>query len=115
MSINVYYNPNCSTCRKAVEIIRAKSIEPMLIDYLKNGLEYTEVKEIFSALKIQSAHDMLRVKEDEYILAELKPSSDNETIFNALVRYPKLLQRPVVITPTQAKICRPPETVNEIL
>lgn len=47
MSITVYYNPNCSTCSKAVEFIRAKSIEPMLIDYLKNGLEYTEVKKIF--------------------------------------------------------------------
>lgn len=115
MSVTVYYNPNCSTCRKTVDIIHEKGIEPKLIEYLKNGLEYAEIKEIFLSLNLKSAHEMLRVKEDEYTLAGLTPSSNNETIFKALVKYPRLLQRPVVMTPTLAKICRPPETVNEIL
>lgn len=115
MIVTIYYNPNCSTCRKAVKFVHAKGIEPKLINYLKNGLKLSEVKEIYKALKIESPHDMLRAKEEEYALAGLSPSSDYEAIFNALVRYPKLLQRPIVITPTQAKICRPPELVNEIL
>lgn len=115
MDVTIYHNPRCSKSRETLEILRAQGIEPQIRDYIKDSFKPSEIKEIYEYLKIKNAHKMLRDKEDEYDIAGLTPTSSNDDVFKAIARFPKLLERPIVITPKGARICRPPETVNEIL
>lgn len=115
MSVTIYHNPRCSKSRQALDILREKGIEPKLIDYIKKGLELSEIKSLFKKLNIETAHSMIRSKEPEYKEAGLSKDSSNDEIFSALAAYPKLLERPIVVTDDSARICRPPELVKEIL
>lgn len=110
----IYHNPRCSKSRQALEILREKGIEPEVIDYINNGLKPTDIKNLFKVLNINSALLMIRTKETEFNEAGLTKESSNEALLNALTKYPKLLERPIVITDKGARICRPPELVNEI-
>lgn len=115
MSVTIYHNPRCSKSRQALEILRAKGIEPKINEYLNNGLQESEIKEIFELLNLTSALPMIRTKEAEFKEAGLSKDSSNEELLAALAKFPKLLERPIVITDKGARICRPPELANEIL
>jgi arsenate reductase len=115
MSITIYHNPRCSKSRQALEIITNNGITPLVKEYLKDGLSPDEVKGIYQALELESALPMIRVKEAEFQEAGLSKESSNAELFDALVKFPKLLERPIVITDKGARICRPPELATEIL
>lgn len=115
MDVIIYHNPRCSKSRETLEIIQAHGIEPQIRDYIKDGIKLSEIKEIYKNLKLENAHPMIRSKEEEYEIAGLNPFSSNDAIFKAIERFPKLLERPIVMTPKGARICRPPEIVNDIL
>lgn len=115
MTITIYHNPRCSKSRQALEILHNKGIEPEIKEYLKDGFSLEEVRGLYDALVLESALPMIRIKEHEFREAGLSKDSSNEELFSALVKSPKLLERPIVITDKGARICRPPELVNEIL
>ena len=109
--IIIYHNPKCSKSRKALDIIKSKNIKPTIILYLKNKLSKTEVENLLTKLGL-SIRDILRTEEDEYKNNNLKNKklSKNELI-NFLIKFPKLLQRPIVIKNSKAVIGRPPENI----
>ena len=113
--ITIYHNPKCSKSRKALEIIKSKNIEPTIILYLVNKLSKAEVKHLLSKLGL-SIRDILRTGEDEYKKNNLKNEnlSDNKLI-DFLIRFPKLLQRPIVVKNNKAVIGRPPENILNLL
>tara|TARA_B100000315_G_C13997095_1_gene328461 strand:+ start:73 stop:426 length:354 start_codon:yes stop_codon:yes gene_type:complete len=113
--IIIYHNPKCSKSRKALEIIKSKNIEPTIILYLVNKLSKTEVKNLLTKLGL-SIRDILRTGEDEYRNNSLKNEklSDDELI-NFLIKFPKLLERPIVIKKNKAVIGRPPENILNLL
>jgi arsenate reductase len=113
--IIIYHNPKCSKSRKALEIIRRKNIEPTIILYLKNKLSKTEVENLLIKLGL-SIRDILRTGEDEYKNNNLKNKNltDNKLI-DFLIKFPKLLQRPIVIKNSKAVIGRPPENILNLL
>ena len=113
--IIIYHNPKCSKSRKVLEIIKSKNIEPTIILYLKNKLSKTEVKNLLTKLGL-SIRDILRTGEDEYRNNSLKNEklSDDELI-NFLIKFPKLLERPIVIKKNKAVIGRPPENILNLL
>ena len=115
MSVTIYHNPRCSKSRQTLEIIREKNIEPKIIDYINKRIELSEIKEVFRLLNIETVRLMTRTKESEFKDAGLDENSSDEEIFAAIIKFPKLLERPIVITDKGARICRPPELVNEIL
>ena len=111
----IYHNPKCSKSRKALEIIKSKSIEPIIILYLVNKLSKTEVKNLLSKLGL-SIRDILRTEEDEYKNNNLKNENLTEDkLIEFLIKIPKLLQRPIVIKNSKAVIGRPPENILNIL
>ena len=113
--IIIYHNPKCSKSRKALEIIRSKNIEPTIILYLVNKLSKTEVKNLLSKLGL-SIRDILRTGEDEYKNNNLKNENlRDDTLTEFLVKFPKLLQRPIVIKNNKAVIGRPPENILKLL
>ena len=108
MTVTIYHNPRCSKSRQALEIIRGKGIDPEIITYLDNPLSLEQLQELFSALKIDSALPMLRLKE-----SELGKDSSNNEILNAIAANPKLLERPIVVSDKGARIGRPTADVIE--
>ena len=113
--MKIYYNPKCSTCRKTLAIINDKGHEPEIIKYLDDPLDISELKELFASLKLDSAMPMVRVKEEAFKDAGLSDDSSNYELLEAIAKYPRLLQRPIVVTDKGARICRPPEIVEKIL
>ena len=111
----IYHNPKCSKSRKALEIIKNKNIEPTIILYLIDKLSKTEVKNLLSKLEL-SIRDILRTGEDEYKKNNLKDENLSDSkLIDFLIKYPKLLQRPIVVKNSKAVIGRPPEDILNLL
>ncbi|MGH1403570.1 MAG: arsenate reductase (glutaredoxin) [Alphaproteobacteria bacterium] len=115
MTVTIYHNSRCSKSRQTLDLIRAKGIEPTIIDYLNTAPSFDELQNIFTSLNLDSALPMVRTKEAEFTQAHLDKNSSNKALLNGIAEYPKLLERPIVITEKGTRICRPPELVNEIL
>ena len=113
--ITIYHNPKCRKSRKALEIIQNNNIEPTIILYLVNKLSKAEIKNLLTKLGL-SIRDILRTEEDEYKKNNLKNEnlSDNKLI-EFLIKFPKLLQRPIVVKNSKAVIGRPPENILNLL
>jgi len=111
----IYHNPKCSKSRKALEIIKNKNIEPTIILYLVNKLTKTEVKNLLSKLGL-SIRDILRTEEDEYKNNNLKNENlTDDKLVDFLIKFPKLLQRPIVVKNNKAVVGRPPENILNLL
>lgn len=115
MDVVVYHNPACGTSRNALAMIRRAGIDPMVVPYL----DEPPTKERLRELSHQSGltvREMIREKGTPF--AELgldRPSVDDEALLDAMVANPILINRPMVLTPTWAKLCRPSETVLDLL
>jgi arsenate reductase len=113
MHVTIYHNPNCSNSRKALEIIRAKGIEPTIIEYLKTPLSPQKLRHLVAQMHVP-VRDVLRTSEPAY--GEMKlDGADEDTLLGAVAAHPSLLNRPIVVTDKGAKLCRPGETVAELL
>ena len=113
--ITIYHNPKCSKSRKALKIIKSKNIEPTIILYLVNKLNKAEVKNLLTKLGL-SIRDILRTEEDEYKNNNLKNENlTDDKLIDFLIKFPKLLQRPIVAKNNKAIIGRPPENILNLL
>ena len=111
----MFHNPRCSKSRQALSILKSKNIKQNIILYLEKKLSKKIIKELIKKLDIP-IRDILRTKENEYKNNNLQKNelTDDELI-NYLIKYPKLLERPILITSSKAIIGRPPERILEIL
>ena len=114
MTVTIYHNPQCSNSRKALEIIRAHGIEPKVIEYLKTPLTPQKLRHLVrDELKVP-VRAVMRTQEAAYADMKLE-GADDDTLFCAMAAHPILLNRPIVVTDKGAKLCRPGETVEELL
>lgn len=115
MTTTIYHNPRCSKSRQALELLSEHNITADVVKYLETPPDAAELRKIINMLGIP-AHELLRKKEAEFKQSGLdKTALDDEAVINAMTRYPKLIERPVVIHNGKAIIGRPPEKVLEIL
>lgn len=115
-SVKIIHNPRCSKSRETLQLLRDNGVEPDVIEYLKTPLSKEELQAIFAKLDKTDVVQMMRTKESEFKEAGLdKPGVDDEQRFDAMVSFPKLIERPIVITNTAARIGRPPQAVLDIL
>ena len=113
--ITIYHNPKCSKSRRVLEIIKSKNIEPTVILYLENKLSKTEVKNLLVKLNL-TIRDIIRTGEKEYKDNNLKNEKLNKNeLIDFLIKFPKLLERPIVIKNNKAVIGRPPENILNFL
>lgn len=113
--IQILHNPRCSKSRQTLALLEGKGIEPEVIKYLDTPPSATELKAILQKLGI-SARDLLRKGEDDYKVLNLKdPSLSEDALIDAMVKHPKLIERPIVINNNQARLGRPPESVLDII
>lgn len=116
MAIIIYHNPKCSTSRKTLELLRANGIQPTVRDYLKEPLTTEELESLLKLLAIEPREGM-RTKEPEY--SELKlddPKNTREQLIEAMIKHPRLIQRPIVVNGKKAAFGRPkPENALVVL
>lgn len=114
MSFKIYHNPRCSKSRQALNLLISHNIEPEIVEYLKTPLSENEIRSLLDMLKI-SAFDLIRKGEEEYkTLFKGKSLSEDEWI-QAMVDYPKLIERPIVVKNKKAILGRPLEKVIDLL
>lgn len=114
-NITIYHNPRCSKSRQTLELIRDAGVEPEIVEYLKTPLSKKEIKSLFEALDLSSARDMMRTGESLYKDQGLADADSNQKLIAAMANHPILIERPIVVSKKGAAICRPPETVKDLL
>ena len=115
MTVTIYHNPKCGTSRNVLAMIRQSGEELVVVEYLKNPPSRERLKELVAAMGI-SVRALLREKGTPY--AELRlgdPKWTDEQLIEFMLAHPILIDRPVVVTPKGARLCRPSETVIDIL
>jgi len=115
MTITIYHNPKCGTSRNVLAHIRDSGTEPRVIEYLKTPPTRAELVELFKKLDI-NVRDVLRQKGTPYDELDLGNEKwSDEELIDKIVEHPILLNRPIVDFGTNAKLCRPSETVLDLL
>jgi len=115
MAVTIWHNPKCATSRKVLGLIRAKGIEPIIVEYLKNPPSAAEIRAALKEMAI-GPRALLRRRGTPYDDLGLdKPKWTDTELIAAMVRHPLLIERPVVRTGKGSRLCRPPERLKEIL
>ncbi len=115
MSVTIYHNPDCGTSRNVLGLIRNSGEDPMVIEYLKTPPSRAELTALIARMGI-SARALLRRKGTPYDAPGLDdPALTEAAAIEAMMAHPILINRPIVVTPLGVKLCRPSETVLDIL
>ena len=113
--ITVYHNPACGTSRNVLVAIRESGREPKVVEYLKTGWTRPQLQSLLKAMG-KSARDILRVRGTSAEARGLtKPTTRDDAIIEAMIAEPILVERPIVVTPKGAALCRPAERLQELL
>ncbi len=112
----IWHNTRCGKSREAKLILEESGNEFEVFEYLKNEISIEELKEIIKMLGISDIRDMMRKKEAEYKLLDLsnEAKSDDE-LTGAMLLFPKLIERPIIIKDGKAVIARPMENLTNML
>src|SRR5258708_554246 len=113
--VTIYHNPACGTSRNVLALIRNAGIEPQVVEYLRNPPDRATLESLIAQMKIRP-RDLLREKGTPY--AELGLGAEHwrdSELIDQMLAHPILINRPIVVTPRGVKLCRPSETVLDIL
>ena len=112
--IKIYHNPRCTKSRQALQLLQEKGIEPQIIEYIKNPITESELWEVIEKLDIEPI-ELVRNKETDWKENfKGKDLDENEVVF-AMIEYPKLMERPIIVNGDKAVVARPTEKLLEIL
>ena len=113
--ITIFHNPACGTSRNTVAMVRAAGYEPEIVEYLQAGWTKPQLETLLAAMGA-TPRDILREKgTPAEELGLLQQGVSDDTILDAMVGYPILVNRPIVVTPKGVKLSRPSETVLDLL
>lgn len=110
----IYFNPKCSKCNMTLELLKDKGKDPEVVKYLEATPSKDQLKNILSLLGL-TADQLLRKHESAYNEAGLSDASSEDEILDAMMNYPILIERPIVVHNGKAAIGRPPENILSIL
>ena len=113
--VTIYHNPSCGTSRNTLALIRNAGIEPKVIEYLKTPPDRSTLESLIRQMGIRP-RELLRQEGTPY--EELGLQGDQWTdseLIDRMLAHPILINRPIVVTPWGAKLCRPSEVVLDIL
>ena len=115
MTVTIYHNPVCGTSRNTLAMIRASGVEPEVIEYIKNPPSRERLIELITAMG-GNVRALIREKGTPYIELSLDDASLNDdALIDAMLQHPILINRPIVVTNKDVKLCRPSELVLDIL
>ena len=110
----VWFNPSCSKCRGARDLLGERGVDADYVRYLEDSPGRDEIERVMGLLGIDDPRAMMRTGESVY--AELSlADADRGALIDAMVDHPILIERPIVIRGNRAVIARPPEKALELL
>lgn len=112
--VTVVFNPRCSKCRTARDLLAEHQVDAILYEYLRDVPTRADVERLMGLLGIDDPRAMMRTGEDAYRELDLAGAGHDELI-DAMVAHPILIERPIVIRGDRAVIARPPEKLLELL
>jgi len=113
--ITIYHNPDCGTSRNTLAMIRAAGYSPTIVEYLATGWTRPLLGDLLAKIGL-SPRDLLREKGTSAAeLGLLSEGVTDEAILSAMIAHPILVNRPIVVTPKGAALCRPSERVFDLL
>jgi arsenate reductase len=111
----IYHNPDCGTSRRVLAMIRDAGQEPRVVEYLKTPPSRDELKDLLRRMAI-APRDLLRRKGTPYDELGLDdPKWTDDQLLDLMLRHPILIERPIVVTGKGVRLCRPAETVLDVL
>lgn len=115
MDVVIYHNPACGTSRNTLALIRNAGVEPHVVEYLKSPPSRAMIVSLAARTGL-GLRGLLREKGTPF--AELglgDPALSDDRLFDAVAAHPILLNRPIVVSPRGVRLCRPSETVLDLL
>jgi len=113
--VTIYHNPTCGTSRNTLALLREKGLEPTVVEYVKAGWTKAQLQDLLQRMELK-AHDILRVRgTNAEELGLTAPGVSDEAVIAAMIIEPILVNRPIVVTPKGAALCRPAELVLGLL
>lgn len=115
MTVTIYHNPACGTSRGVLALLRERGLDPRVVEYLETPPSRDEIRDLARRAGVP-LRDLLREKGtpfDELALDD--PALSDDQLLDAIDAHPILLNRPIVVTERGAKLCRPSQTVLELL
>ena len=110
----IYHNPRCRKSRAGLDYLKSKTTDFETIDYIKSSVSEAEIHEILLKTKLP-IESLLRKQEDIYKTQISNKILSEKELIALIIRFPNLMQRPIVLSGNHAVIADPPETINNIL
>ena len=111
----IYHNPRCSKSRQTLQLLKDAGVEPTIIEYLKTPLTKGQLRNISQFLGLRPK-DFVRKTEKDFKDNDLSRClEDDEKIIEAMLSFPKIIERPIVISGGKAVVGRPPENVQKLI
>jgi arsenate reductase len=113
--VTIYHNPACGTSRNVLTLIRNAGVEPHVIEYLKTPPDRATLESLLARMGMKP-RELLREKGAPYGELGLADERLSDVqLLDAMLSHPILINRPIVVTPWGVKLCRPAETLLDIL
>ncbi len=114
MSIKIYHNPRCRKSREGLEIVKSANQDLEVVEYLKQPPTAKQLMEVVNMLGIKP-QELVRRGEIEFKENYKNKDLTDQQWIEAMIKHPKLIERPIVICGNKAVIGRPPERIKEII
>lgn len=115
MNVTIWHNPRCSKSRQTLELLRDRNLKPVIVEYLEHPPSEKSLRQVLGLLGLKP-REFMRTGETEYSDNGLSnPALTDDELIAAMLRMPRLIERPVVLANGKAAVGRPPESVLEIL
>lgn len=110
----VFFNPSCSKCRGARDLLDEKGVAATYLRYLEDTPSRAELERVMGLLATDDPRTMMRTGESAYKELGLA-DADRDQLLDAMVEHPILIERPIVIKGDKAVVARPPEKLLDLL
>lgn len=111
----IHHNPGCATSRNVLAILEAAGYAPVVIPYLETGWTQPQLLGLFAAAGLTPREALRETKSPAAELGLLEPGVSDEALIEAMLEHPVLVNRPIVCTPRGVKLCRPSQTVLDLM
>ena len=114
-AFKIFHNSRCSKSRQALQILQDSNCDIEIINYLETDLDVSLIKDVLKKLSLKP-RDILRTSEQDYKDNNLKEDNlSDDVLIDYMIKYPKLIERPIVIKGHKAVLGRPPENILELI
>jgi len=115
VDIAIYHNPECGTSRNTLAMIRNAGIKPHVVEYLKTPPSRALLVELIDRARM-TPRELLREKGTPYAELGLGDTAlSDDALVDAMMAHPVLINRPLVVSPLGVRLCRPSESVLDLL